>query len=408
MANRKSQITQTMADEWIDRFKQHLSALGAASYTVRNSMRALHEFELFQWQGKEQRLPLPWRELQRDDFRAYLVHLYRLDLNCGSIQLRFSPLRKFYEFLIQHGEVESSPITNLAVVADKWIDRFREHLSAAGASSYTVRNYAHALIEFEYFHWQGDGKCLPPHWPELQRDHFRTYLRHLGRAGLDDDRLSRAAILLRFSALRTFYKFLVRRGEVQSSPIKNLTLPKPEKRVPHFLTRRQMENLLIAPLGAGEPASKNSWEQAAKKPRGRPVEPGVPERDVAILETIYSCGLRVSEACSLCAEDIDWDDQLIRVRGKGRKERLVPIGEPALQAIERYWNLLPRRPAPHEPLFLRSSKGAEAMLPRTLQMRLKRYLKIAKLDPQLTPHKLRHSFATHLLDNGADLRSVQE
>ncbi len=93
MANRKSQITQTMADEWIDRFKQHLSALGAASYTVRNSMRALHEFELFQWQGKEQRLPLPWRELQRDDFRAYLVHLYRLDLNCGSIQLRFSVCR---------------------------------------------------------------------------------------------------------------------------------------------------------------------------------------------------------------------------------------------------------------------------------------------------------------------------
>ena len=108
------------------------------------------------------------------------------------------------------------------------------------------------------------------------------------------------------------------------------------------------------------------------------------------------------------AGDINWDEQAVRVRGKGKKERQVPIGTPALQAIKSYWELLPHPPAPSEPVFLSSQKSIRPMLPRTLQLRLKRYLEIAGLDPQLTPHKLRHSYATHLLDNGADLRSVQE
>jgi integrase/recombinase XerC len=98
----------------------------------------------------------------------------------------------------------------------------------------------------------------------------------------------------------------------------------------------------------------------------------------------------------------------MRVRGKGRKERQVPIGTPALQAIELYWKLLPNPPASNEPVFLSSRRRCDAMRPRRLQARLKRYLEIAGLDPQLTPHKLRHSYATHLLDAGADLRSVQE
>jgi integrase/recombinase XerC len=134
----------------------------------------------------------------------------------------------------------------------------------------------------------------------------------------------------------------------------------------------------------------------------------VPERDTAILETMYSCGLRISELCGLRVEDINWNEQLVRVRGKGKKERQVPIGAPALQAIELYWKLLPNHPAPGEPVFWRASKKSDPMQPRRLQARLKRYLEIAGLDPRLTPHKLRHSYATHLLDAGADLRSVQE
>jgi integrase/recombinase XerC len=110
----------------------------------------------------------------------------------------------------------------------------------------------------------------------------------------------------------------------------------------------------------------------------------------------------------LRVEDIDWNEQLVRIRGKGKKERVVPIGAPALEAIRHYWRLLPAPPAPNEPVFLRSRCSGQPVPPRTLQSRLKIYLGLAGLDPHLTPHKLRHSYATHLLNAGADLRSVQE
>jgi integrase/recombinase XerC len=160
-----------------------------------------------------------------------------------------------------------------------------------------------------------------------------------------------------------------------------------------------MLDLLKAPHRQEDPLRRRS---------GRPVEASVPDRDRAILETVYSCGLRISELCGLCVEDINFGEQLVRVRGKGRKERLVPIGAPALAAIHSYWQELPVKPGGHDPVFLRSEKQMKAMAPRTLQLRLKQYLAIAGLDPLLSPHKLRHSYATHLLDAGADLRSVQE
>jgi integrase/recombinase XerC len=131
-------------------------------------------------------------------------------------------------------------------------------------------------------------------------------------------------------------------------------------------------------------------------------------RDVAILETIYSCGLRVSELSGLLASDIDWGERLVRVRGKGRKERLVPIGDTALQAIENYWRLRPQRPRGEAPVFLSHTRRPTPVSRVMLARRLKAHLAAAGLDPKLTPHKLRHSYATHLLDAGADLRSVQE
>ena len=281
-------------------------------------------------------------------------------------------------------------------VTDEWVDRFVQHLSAdRHASVYTVRNYTQALHEFH--RWHEKERSAAPDWSRLERDDFRAYLRHLGR-----HHLSRAATQLRFSALRTFYKFLVRRGAVAATPVKNISMPKLEKRLPRFLTVRQMEDLLLAPL------RESVAPPGSRKRSGRPVEPGVPERDVAILETIYSCGLRISELCGLLREDIQWDEQLVRVRGKGRKERLVPIGETALSAIAHYWKGLPQPPAAAEPVFLRSRESRDPVPARTLQQRLKKYLAAAGLDPHLTPHKLRHSYATHLLDAGADLRSVQE
>src|SRR5271167_4662510 len=214
-----------------------------------------------------------------------------------------------------------------AEIRDKWIQKFLAHLAVdRGASVYTQRNYKQALTEFS--RWHLEERKSPPVWEKLQRDDFRSYVRFLGR-----NNLSRAAMQLRFSALRTFYKFLIRHAVVETTPIKNLSLPKLEKRLPRFLTKQQMEDLLVAPVKLLE-------TQQQKKGPGRPISAEVCWRDVAVLETIYSCGLRISELCGLRVEDIDFNEQIVRVRGKGKKERLVPIGEPALQTIQNYWAVL--------------------------------------------------------------------
>lgn len=277
--------------------------------------------------------------------------------------------------------------------ADVRRDEFLAHLATdRGASVYTQRNYRQALAEFAG--WYEATHQQAPDWPALERDDFRSFLRWLGRK-----KLSRAALALRFSALRTFYRYLARRGIVAASPMKNVLLPKPARRLPRFLTVGQLEALLAAPLRG----------LATEAPaRGRPVDPVLAQRDVAILETIYSCGLRASELCGLRVADLDPAAGVVRVLGKGKKERRSPIGGPALRAIRAYWDLLAPPPAGDAPVFLSHSQTPRPLHPRDLQRRLKRYLVLAGLDPRLTPHKLRHSYATHLLDAGADLRSVQE
>jgi len=278
-------------------------------------------------------------------------------------------------------------------VKDRWLEKFYQHLATdRGASAYTQRNYRQALEEF--CRWHQEERTSGPVWGKLQRDDFRSYLRFLGR-----HKLGRAAIQLRFSALRTFNKFLIRHGVLAASPIKNLSLPKLGRRLPKFLTPQQMNELLVAPLKL-LPAAADSVESKQRLVLCR--------RDTAILETLYSCGLRISELCGLKAQDIDWPERLVRVLGKGKKERLIPIGQPALESIRNYWQLLPQAPAGEAPVFFAKGSKPKPVSPRDLQLRLKKYLVLAGLDPHLTPHKLRHSYATHLLDAGADLRSVQE
>jgi integrase/recombinase XerC len=270
--------------------------------------------------------------------------------------------------------------------------KFLRHLSdERGASVYTGRNYRQALLEF--FGWFKNQRRTAPDWSALGRDDFRDFLRFLGRG-----RLSRAAVQLRFSALRSFYKFLVRNGVAEVSPVRKLSLPRAEKRLPIFLTVPQLTGLLETPARELKRDAKTNEK----------VDAAIYFRDAAILEVIYSCGLRVSELCQLRAEDVDWSGQLVRVRGKGMKERLVSIGAPALEAVRAYWKIRQYAPAGAMPVFLARRRGISAPTPRTVQLRLKKYLRAARLDPKLTPHKLRHSFATHLLDAGADLRSVQE
>ncbi len=290
--------------------------------------------------------------------------------------------------------MDATPKLTPSEIQDKWIQKFLSHLAVdRGASVYTQRNYQQALREF--FCWHLEERKTSPSWDKLKRDDFRSFVRFLGR-----NDLSRAAVQLRFSALRTFYKFLIRHGAAESSPIKNLALPKPEKRLPKFLTKVQMEALLLAPF---ELLKIHKGKKA-----GRPVSQVAALRDVAVLETIYSCGLRVSELSGLRVDDIDWSEQIVRVRGKGKKERLVPIGKHALMAIHDYWNTFKQPPGGVSPVFFTETKKHAPLGACSIARRLKQFLAIAGLDPGLTPHKLRHSYATHLLDAGADLRSVQE
>ena len=277
-----------------------------------------------------------------------------------------------------------------------WTDLFFRYLSdEKDASVYTQRNYRQALGEFAQ--WHRDTNESPVCWSELERNDFRLFLRQLGRR-----ELSQAAIRLRFSALNSFYKFLMRRGLVESSPVKNVTLPKPAKRLPQFLTIDQMNALLDAPMQEFEA------KRVAKKGTKKKVSAVPYLRDRAILETIYSCGLRIGEICRMLAGEIEPDEHVVNVHGKGKKERQVPIGRAAVEAIRLYWERLAKSPALDEHVFFASEKKRSAIYPRLVQLRLKNYLSASGLDPSLTPHKLRHSYATHLLDAGADLRSVQE
>lgn len=276
---------------------------------------------------------------------------------------------------------------------DKWVSQFLEHLKIErGASPYTQRNYGQTLKEFAA--WYRREQNQPLRWKTLQRHHFRTWLRHLSR-----NTLSRSAIQLRFSALRSFYRYLVKKGELAEIPIKQISLPKASKHLPRFLTIGQMTNLLKAPLVEMRRQTKNASPAPASVPF---------IRDAAILETIYSCGLRISELCRLLVQDIQWDDQLLRIMGKGKKERRLPIGVPALDSIRYYWQESQHPQLPHLPAFLANPRENTPVYPKLIQLRLKKYLSQSGLDPAITPHKLRHSFATHLLNNGADLRSIQE
>ena len=202
-----------------------------------------------------------------------------------------------------------------------WPEQFFRFLSnEKDASVYTQRNYRQALNEFTK--WHRETHESPVRWGELERNDFRLFLRKLGRR-----ELSQATIRLRFSALNSFYKFLMRRGRVESSPVKDVTLPKPAKRLPQFLTIDQMTALLDAPL----------QELSAKRGTKKKVSEVPYLRDRAILEMIYSCGLRISEICRMLAGEIEPDDHVVNVHGKGKKERQVPIGRFAVGAIHQYW-----------------------------------------------------------------------
>jgi site-specific recombinase XerD len=254
---------------------------------------------------------------------------------------------------------------------------FEFQATEKSASPRTLANYREALAAYQK--WRGGGFGT---WRDEEADHFRDYLFELMKRGL-----KRSTIRLRFAALRSFYKFLVLRRGLAHSPVAEVLLPKPERGLPVVLSIPQIDELLGIPL-RDEPGPKTP--------------PWIPLRDVAILELFYSCGLRISELLSLDVRSVDFIGESVRVMGKGAKERIVPIGGPALNAIQRY-----RQAAAvtSGPLFL--SSRHRRITQQAVDQLLKKYLKRSNIPFAISPHKLRHSFATHLLDAGADLRSVQ-
>jgi len=258
---------------------------------------------------------------------------------------------------------------------DPLVEEFLRYLAnERNASPRTLKAYRQALTAF--------GAESKRSWKKCTADDFRDYLFALMKRGQ-----ARSYVRLQFSALRTFYQFLAARKRLRGNPIQEVQLPKIEKKLPLVLTRQQVEELLTAPTRETKKRSAPVW---------------MPLRDVAIMELFYSSGLRLSELAGLDVADLDPYTESVRVFGKGRKERVCPVGLPALEAISRY------RAAANVhagPLFI--NKARTRMSVRSVWLVLKRYVRYTSIPILISPHKLRHSFATHMLDRGADLRSVQ-
>jgi tyrosine recombinase XerC len=244
-----------------------------------------------------------------------------------------------------------------------------------GASEHTTKNYGIDLREFGKF--IAEKELLGLTYLDI-----RSFL-----AFLKTSEYSKSSISRKLACLRSFFKYLVRENVLAQNPAAGIATPKKEKRLPSFMNPDEITKLLDAP-------DKNSWEE---------------KRDKAILEMLYSSGLRVSELAGLNHDDLDFFGGLVRVRGKGKKERIVPVGQTALNSLRAYWDMKAPREAASaikKPLFI--SRIGSRLTDRSVRRMILKYVKRTGLGKEISPHTFRHSFATHMLDRGADLRSVQE
>ena len=265
---------------------------------------------------------------------------------------------------------------------EKSIPRFLRYLKVErNSSDLTIKSYREDLELLHEYLCDSLGRSPSP--SELAPLDLRKYVSALHEAGY-----AKSSVARRLASMRSYFRFAQREGLCDSNPAKPLRNPRRERKLPHFLSGREIGKLLSAP------------------PRTEPM--GL--RDRAIFETLYSAGLRVSELVGINLSDLDLEDGLVRVRGKGKRERLAPLGSYAVKAI-RAW-LKKRTPAKQQSKVEASAvflnKFGKRLTTRSIGRMLEKYLKITGLDTRTSPHTLRHSFATHLLDGGADIRSVQE
>jgi integrase/recombinase XerC len=299
----------------------------------------------------------------------------------------------------------------------KYIEYMR---SVRNSSPHTLVNYGNDLEQFVAFLTPPGTETPKP--GQVTHHMIREFVAHLHDTGLEKSSIAR-----KLAALRSFFKYCVREGRLNENPARLVATPKLPKRVPAVLSAEEMNGFLnqLSPgvkspaSGAGRKGRRDTPEaRAAKRPGSAP---GIAEdglmlpRDRAILELLYAAGLRVSELTGLNLADMDQKDQMLRVRGKGNKERIVPYGEKAAQALKAYWpvrdSLLEtsagaRRGASVQAVFL--NYRGRRLTQRSIGRIVKKYVKLVNVNWDLHPHSLRHAFATHLLADGADLRAIQE
>ncbi len=256
---------------------------------------------------------------------------------------------------------------------EKYIEKFMRYMEIEkNYSGHTILNYKLDLQDFNKF-LAGTA---------LEKADYLTLRKYL--AVLKEKGLGSRSVGRRLSALRSFFRFLSREGYIKTNPMLMLSSPKLDKHLPSFMTEEEVSKLIESAFAKNE-----------KDILGL--------RDRAVLEVFYSSGLRISELAGLNLEDVDFISGIVKIRGKGKKERIAPIGEAALTAIRKY---LERRKKQVDAVFL--NKNSRRITTRGIRDIVVKYLRVAGIKPGVSPHTFRHSFATHLLNRGADLRTVQE
>jgi len=309
------------------------------------------------------------------------------------------------------------------------IGKFLEYLRAVRNSSpHTISNYGKDLAQFVAY-LSPPGLELPA-LTAVTHNTIREFVAHL-----HDHHLQKSSIARKLAALRSFFKYCVREGVLAENPARLVATPKLPKRIPSVLSAEEMNGFLnqLAEMGPSSAAStggtlsKKRPRAAATAATGRPVkfedESLLLRRDRALLELLYAAGLRVSELTGLNLVDIDQKERVLRVRGKGDKERIVPYGSKAQEALEKYWPLRDhllsqtasistrgrgRRPNPPHTQAVFLNYTGRRLTQRSVGRIVKKYVRLVNVNWDLHPHSLRHAFATHLLADGADLRAIQE